>query len=123
MSNTNAADISVFESLQDNAHSAMGMPQSQMAVFNLALFRIFDAQLKERNQQEVDALKKKIEQLDSAITAESKETEKLIAERDKYVETIKEKIKKSDERVGKLEKEINLNANALNKLGVSAFGW
>jgi hypothetical protein len=34
MSNPNVADISVFEGLQNQAHESMGMPQSQMAVFN-----------------------------------------------------------------------------------------
>jgi len=34
MSNQNVADLSTFEGLQNQAHAGMGMPQSQMAVFN-----------------------------------------------------------------------------------------
>ena len=34
MSNNIVADISAFESLQNQAHKDMGMPQSQMAAFN-----------------------------------------------------------------------------------------
>jgi len=66
MSNSNIADLSVFESLQENANAQMGM-LSGMAVFNAKFEKIpnFTRKLTDDEKKKVKELKDKIRKIDS----------------------------------------------------------